>query len=69
MTSDAFLMDELKKIPVDWREDFVVLIEGGNPSPEFEQYFDLSRRCQEVFERVLRYLDRDLIKLLKEAVR
>ena len=53
-------------LPKQWWEDFVALVEGGKTSKEFDKYFEKSAICQNVFERTLRYLDRELIQILRE---
>jgi hypothetical protein len=56
-------------LPRRWWHDFTALVRGEDTSPEFDNYFDESPECRAIFEKTVRYLDRDLTKLLQAAFR
>ena len=49
------------KVPLQWREDFCLLVEGETPSEEFERYFDANLDCQNLMERVIKRVDHDFV--------
>ena len=57
----------IEKIPVIWREDFCLLIEGKSASPEFIEFFNSNIKCRQIAERVIRLVDHDFAVELAES--